>query len=154
MTSASGLSTVACVAITKNEEHNLPDCRQFVHWVGEGAVIDADSSDRTAHLARGGGAKEGNRRNARKLTQACLQTVSLLEDIQPISRAWGMIMPCSSPHYLWRFVAKLLSRVVRPARRAVRTRDVLVQYGEGPRGEPAGRRLVVAADRRLQQKCS
>ena len=28
------------------------------------------------------------------------------------------------------------------------------QYGEGPRGEPAGRRLVVAADRRLQQKCS
>ena len=23
-------------------------------------------------------------------------------------------------------------------------------YGEGPRGEPAGRRLVVAADRRLQ----
>jgi hypothetical protein len=28
------------------------------------------------------------------------------------------------------------------------------QYGEGPRGEPAGRRLVVAADRRLQQKLS
>ena len=27
-------------------------------------------------------------------------------------------------------------------------------YGEGPRGEPAGRRLVVAADRRLQQKRS
>jgi len=31
--------------------------------------------------------KEGNRRNARKLTQACLQTASLLEDIQPISLA-------------------------------------------------------------------
>jgi len=87
MTSASGLSTVACAAITKNEEHNLPDCRQFVHWVGEGVAIDADSSDRTAHLARGGGAKEGTRRNARKLTQACLQTASLLEDIQPISLA-------------------------------------------------------------------
>ena len=27
-------------------------------------------------------------------------------------------------------------------------------YGEGSRGEPAGRRLVVAADRRLQQKHS
>jgi hypothetical protein len=29
-----------------------------------------------------------------------------------------------------------------------------MQYGEGPRGEPAGRRLVTAADRRLQQKRS
>jgi len=29
-----------------------------------------------------------------------------------------------------------------------------VQYVEGPRSEPADRRLVVAADRRLQQKCS
>ena len=28
------------------------------------------------------------------------------------------------------------------------------QYGEGPRDEPAGRRLVVAADQRLQQKRS
>ena len=28
------------------------------------------------------------------------------------------------------------------------------EYGEGLRGEPAGRRLVVAADRRLQQKRS
>jgi hypothetical protein len=36
----------------------------------------------------------------------------------------------------------------------VRIRGVLVQYVEGPRGEPAGRRLVVAADRRLQQKRS
>ncbi len=29
-----------------------------------------------------------------------------------------------------------------------------MQYGEGPRGEPAGRRLVAAANRRLQQKRS
>jgi len=36
---------------------------------------------------------------------------------------------------------KSLSRVVRPARGAVRTRGVLVQYGEGPRGEPAGRQV-------------
>ena len=35
-----------------------------------------------------------------------------------------------------------------------RSRDqLLVQYVR-VRGEPAGRRLVVAADRRLQQKCS
>jgi len=60
----------------------------------------------------------------------------------------------ASPHYSWRFVAKSLSRVARPARGDVRTRCVLVQYGEGPRGEPAGRRLVVAADRQLQQKRS
>jgi len=53
-----------------------------------------------------------------------------------------------------RFVAKLLSRVARPARGAVRIRCVLVQYVEGPRGESAGRRHVVAADQRLQQKCS
>ena len=59
-----------------------------------------------------------------------------------------------NPHYSCRFVAKSLSRVARPARGAVRTRCVLVQYGEGPRGEPAGRRPVVAADRRLQQKCA
>jgi hypothetical protein len=87
MTSASGLSTVTCVAITKNEEHNLLDCRQFVHWVDEGAVIDAESSDRMADLARGGGAKAGYRRNACKLNQACLHTASLLEDIRPISLA-------------------------------------------------------------------
>ena len=81
MTTASTMPTVACVVITKNEEHSLPDCLQSVHWVDEGVVIDAESSDRSADLARGGGAKEGNRRNARKLTQACLQTASLLDDI-------------------------------------------------------------------------
>jgi hypothetical protein len=60
----------------------------------------------------------------------------------------------ASPHYSGRFVAKSLSRVARPARGALRPRGVLVQYGEGPRGESAGRRLVIAADRRLQQKRS
>ena len=59
-----------------------------------------------------------------------------------------------NPHDSWRFVAKSLSRVARPARGAVRTRCVLVQYGEGPRGESAGRMTVVAADQRLQQKHS
>jgi len=89
VTTVSTLLTVACVVITKNEEHNLPDCLQPVHWVDEGVVIDAESSDRTADLARGGKAKEGNRRDARKLTQACLHTASLLEDIQPISQGMG-----------------------------------------------------------------
>ena len=58
MTSVSGLPTVACVVITKNEERNHQDCLQSVHWVDEGVVIDAESSDCTADLARGGGAKE------------------------------------------------------------------------------------------------
>jgi len=42
----------------------------------------------------------------------------------------------------------LPGRVQAPERRA----PVPKQYVEGPRGEPAGRRLVVAADQRLQQK--
>jgi len=40
------------------------------------------------------------------------------------------------------------------ARGALRTRCVLVQYGEGLKGEPAGRKPVVAAGRQLQQKRS
>jgi hypothetical protein len=85
MTSASGLPTVACVVILKNEELNLQGCLPSVYWAEEGVEIDAERSDRAADLVRGGGAKEGNRRNARKLPQACLQTASLLENIQPIS---------------------------------------------------------------------
>ena len=70
----------------------------------------------------------------------------------------------ASPHYSCRFVVPLpypppylgegKGGGARPARGAVRTRCVLVQYVEGPRGEPAGWRLVVIADRRLQQKLS
>jgi glycosyltransferase involved in cell wall biosynthesis len=41
MTSASGLSTVACVVTTKNEERNLQDCLQSVHWVDEVVVFEA-----------------------------------------------------------------------------------------------------------------
>ena len=32
MTSASGLPTVACVVITKNEEANIQDCLRSVQW--------------------------------------------------------------------------------------------------------------------------
>ena len=35
----------------------------------------------------------------------------------------------------------------------MRARVILEQYVEGANGEPADRRLVVAADRRLQQRC-
>ena len=59
-----------------------------------------------------------------------------------------------SPHYSQRFVATAPSRVVRPAHGAVRIRGILVRYVEGPRGEPAGRRLIPTADWRLQQKRS
>jgi len=41
-------------------------------------------------------------------------------------------------------MAKTLSRTARPARGALRTKCVLVLYGKDPRGEPFGRRLVVA----------
>ena len=54
------------MVIGKNEECNLQDCLQSVHWVDEVVAIDVESSDRTADLARGDGAKEGNRRDVRK----------------------------------------------------------------------------------------
>jgi (heptosyl)LPS beta-1,4-glucosyltransferase len=57
MTSASGLSTIACVVITKNEEANIRDCLRSVHWANEVIVIDAESRDRTIDLARACGAK-------------------------------------------------------------------------------------------------
>ena len=73
------------------------------------------------------------------------------------------------------YEAKSLSRVARPARGGQGTGSAVCggacpvprtgtgarkkgaspqQYGEGSRSEPAGRRLVVAADQRLQQKRS
>ena len=58
MTMVLALPTVACVVITKYEERNHQDCLQSVLWVDEGVVIDSESSDCKADLARGGGAKE------------------------------------------------------------------------------------------------
>ena len=51
MTSASGLSTLACVVITKNEEANIQDCLKSVQWADELIVVDAESRDRTVELA-------------------------------------------------------------------------------------------------------
>ena len=52
MTSVSGLSTLACVVITKNEEANIQDCLGSVQWANELIVVDAESRDRTVDLAR------------------------------------------------------------------------------------------------------
>jgi (heptosyl)LPS beta-1,4-glucosyltransferase len=50
-------TSLAYVVITKNEEANIQDCLASLAWVGERLVVDAESSDRTAELARAAGAK-------------------------------------------------------------------------------------------------
>ena len=57
MTRVSGLPTVACVVITKNEETNIQDCLKSVQWADELIVVVAESGDRTVELARASGAK-------------------------------------------------------------------------------------------------
>jgi glycosyltransferase involved in cell wall biosynthesis len=51
------LSTIGCLTITKNEEANIQDCLMSIAWASERIVVDAESSDRTAELARAAGAK-------------------------------------------------------------------------------------------------
>ena len=46
------MSGVAAIIITKNEERNIADCLATVGWVDEVIVVDAESSDRTAQIAR------------------------------------------------------------------------------------------------------
>ena len=48
---------LACVVITKNEAANIQDCLASIAWAAERIVVDAESSDRTADLARAAGAK-------------------------------------------------------------------------------------------------
>ena len=43
--------------ITKNEESNIQGCLASVDWAAERIVVDAESSDRTAELARAAGAR-------------------------------------------------------------------------------------------------
>src|SRR5438270_11689344 len=50
-------STVAAVVIAKNEERNISDCLQSLLWAEEVLVVDADSSDKTAELAKAAGAR-------------------------------------------------------------------------------------------------
>jgi len=49
--------SLACVVITKNEEANIRDCLESIRWADELIVVDAESRDRTAELARTSGAK-------------------------------------------------------------------------------------------------
>ena len=51
------MPTIACVIITKNEEANIQDCLASVAWTTERIVVDAESHDRTAELARAAGAR-------------------------------------------------------------------------------------------------
>ena len=62
---------ISIVIIAKNEENRLPDCLKSIAWANEIIVIDDDSSDNTAEIARKQGAKvyrrtmdiEGRQRN-------------------------------------------------------------------------------------------
>lgn len=48
---------MAVVIITKDEERNIEACLDSVGWADEVVVVDADSTDRTAELARARGAR-------------------------------------------------------------------------------------------------
>lgn len=56
MTSVTHRPSLACVTITKNEEANIRDCLHSISWADELIVVDAESGDRTAELAREQGA--------------------------------------------------------------------------------------------------
>ena len=57
MTGTSGLPTLACLVITKNEEANIIDCLKSAEWANELIVVDAESRDKTVEMARACGAK-------------------------------------------------------------------------------------------------
>src|SRR2546426_9825069 len=46
------MQTIAAVVITKNEERNIRECLTSVRWADEIVVVDAESTDRTAKLAK------------------------------------------------------------------------------------------------------
>lgn len=43
---------ISAIVITKNEEANIARCLQSVQWADEIVVVDAESTDRTAEIAR------------------------------------------------------------------------------------------------------
>lgn len=51
------MATIGCVVITKNEEANIQECLGSLAWSDERIVVDAESGDRTADLARAAGAR-------------------------------------------------------------------------------------------------
>jgi (heptosyl)LPS beta-1,4-glucosyltransferase len=44
--------SIAAIIITKNEELNIADCLKSVSWADERIVVDAQSTDRTADIAK------------------------------------------------------------------------------------------------------
>lgn len=79
---------ISVVIIAKNEEKNLPDCLESVAWTREILVVDDDSSDRTAEIAKSFGAKvitrkmdvEGKHRNFAYSQANCEWVLSLDAD--------------------------------------------------------------------------
>lgn len=72
MTLVAGKPSLACVVITKNEEANIRDCPESIRWADELIVVDAESSDRAAELARGGGERMKQAR-CQKACSVCFQ---------------------------------------------------------------------------------
>jgi len=52
-----GMTTIACVVLTRNEEQNLPRCLASVAWCTEMVVVDSGSTDGTAEIATKLGAR-------------------------------------------------------------------------------------------------
>ncbi|MFH1593072.1 MAG: glycosyltransferase family 2 protein [Candidatus Omnitrophota bacterium] len=50
-------ASISAVLITKNEERNIRRCLDSLRWVDEIVVVDGNSTDRTAEIARSYGAK-------------------------------------------------------------------------------------------------
>ena len=50
-------ASITALVLAKNEEKHLPRLLQSLHWVDETVVVDDDSTDRTAAIARDFGAK-------------------------------------------------------------------------------------------------
>jgi (heptosyl)LPS beta-1,4-glucosyltransferase len=46
------MTPVSVIVITKNEEHNIEACLESVRWADDIIVVDAESRDRTAEIAR------------------------------------------------------------------------------------------------------
>jgi glycosyltransferase involved in cell wall biosynthesis len=46
------LSTLSVIVITRNEERNIVECLESVRWASEVIVVDGESEDKTAELAR------------------------------------------------------------------------------------------------------
>lgn len=50
------MTDISAVVLTKNEENNIVDCLESIEWVDEVIVVDDNSEDRTAELAKTKGA--------------------------------------------------------------------------------------------------